>query len=66
VVTTEPSPDVAPVHDRMPLVLRPDEARLWLTGTLEQLAALAARPPVPLAAEPEQPAPAAPSQPTLF
>lgn len=68
VVTTEPSPDVAPVHDRMPLVLQPDEARLWLTGTLEQLAALAARPPVPLAAEPEQPAPApaAPSQPTLF
>lgn len=66
VVTTDPSPDVAPIHDRMPLVLQPDEAPLWLGGTLEQICALASRPSAPLAVEPE-PLPATPSsQPTLF
>lgn len=30
IVTTSPNADVAPVHDRMPLVLSPEEARIWL------------------------------------
>ena len=31
-VTTEPSPVVAPVHSRMPLALDADGAALWLVG----------------------------------
>lgn len=31
-VTTAPNECVAPVHDRMPLVLAPDEAGAWLSG----------------------------------
>ena len=30
IVTTAPNADVAPVHDRMPLVLSVEEARLWI------------------------------------
>ena len=30
VVTTEPNQFVAPVHNRMPLVLRPEELEVWL------------------------------------
>lgn len=30
VVTTQPNADVAPVHNRMPLVLGPGESRVWL------------------------------------
>ena len=30
IVTTEPNADVAPVHNRMPLVLGPGESRVWL------------------------------------
>ena len=30
VVTTAPNADVAPVHNRMPLVLAPGESRVWL------------------------------------
>ncbi|MCI9128901.1 MAG: SOS response-associated peptidase [Eggerthellaceae bacterium] len=37
IVTTRPNADVAPVHDRMPLVLTPDEARRWLAGDAEGL-----------------------------
>lgn len=32
VVTTAPNESVAPVHDRMPLILSRDEARTWLLG----------------------------------
>lgn len=30
IVTTEPNANVAPVHDRMPLVLGPSESSVWL------------------------------------
>lgn len=36
-VTTEPNAAVAPVHNRMPLVLGPGEPALWLTGVYEPL-----------------------------
>lgn len=36
-VTTEPNDVVAPVHNRMPLVLAPSEAKLWLCGTYAPL-----------------------------
>lgn len=32
IVTTAPAPDVAAVHDRMPVVLSPAEAARWLAG----------------------------------
>ena len=37
IVTTAPNAQVAPVHDRMPLVLGPGESRLWLAGEFERL-----------------------------
>ena len=37
-VTTDPNAAVAPVHDRMPLVLRPHEVSLWLSGGYQALA----------------------------
>lgn len=45
VVTTEPNRDMAAVHDRMPLVLAVDEARIWLdpAAPLELVARLADR-----------------------
>lgn len=45
VVTTAPNPDVAAVHDRMPLVLTVEEARIWLDRAtpLERIARLADR-----------------------
>lgn len=36
-VTTEPNDAVAPVHNRMPLVLGPGEAALWLRGVYAPL-----------------------------
>ena len=38
VVTTQPNAQVAPVHNRMPLVVRPDEAFTWLFGDYARLA----------------------------
>ncbi len=38
IVTTTPNHWVAPVHNRMPLVLGPGESRLWLEGDFEALA----------------------------
>lgn len=32
IVTTAPNAATAPVHDRMPLVLREDEVKSWLAG----------------------------------
>lgn len=34
IVTTAPNAAIAPVHDRMPLVLREDEVESWLAGDL--------------------------------
>ncbi len=49
IVTTAPNKAVAPVHDRMPLVLSPAEAARWLAGDARSLAdrsafALSSRP----------------------
>lgn len=38
VVTTAPNADVAPVHDRMPLVLGPGESHVWLGPDFAMLA----------------------------
>lgn len=51
VVTTRPSADVAPVHDRMPLVLGPGESAVWLGPGFAELAE---RPRPRLASEPER------------
>ena len=51
VVTTAPNASVAPVHDRMPLVLGPGESSVWLGP---EFAGLADRSNIALAAEPER------------
>lgn len=51
VVTTEPNASVAPVHDRMPLVLGPGESGVWLG---EDFAKLSSRDQVRLLANPER------------
>lgn len=51
VVTTEPNGAMAPIHDRMPLVLRPEEASAWLGP---DFAALADRTGVALEAQKEE------------
>lgn len=58
VVTTEPNGDVSPIHDRMPLVLTIDEARVWLDGAtpLSKLAELADRRDIHLEASTDEPA----------
>lgn len=38
IVTTQPNQSVASIHDRMPLILRPDEVRRWFAGELSSLA----------------------------
>ena len=40
VIVTEPSEQVRQVHDRMPVVMRPDQHREWLTGPPEAAAML--------------------------
>ena len=55
IVTTEPCPAVAPVHDRMPLLLLPDEVGVWLG---DDFPALADRSSFELAAAPERAKPA--------
>lgn len=64
VVTTEPNEAVAPIHDRMPLVLTPEEARVWLDPKTEAeaLACLADRSRVALCSEPMLPSQEAESQ----
>ena len=68
IVTTEPNAHVAPIHPRMPLVLRFEEVEAWLYGNYNDFAALADRSRVSLAAQPETPmqpasAGSAPTQP---
>ena len=63
VVTSEPNASVAPIHPRMPLVLRFEEVEAWLYG---DYATLADRSGISLAARPETPEPPAPAQLSLF
>lgn len=67
VVTTVPNQDVAPVHDRMPLVLTAEEAAMWLDPDtpLNQLALLADRSAMHLASHPVLPTPSEDAQLTL-
>ena len=51
VVTTSPNASVAPVHNRMPLVLGPGESGIWLGA---DFARLADRSAIHLVAEPER------------
>lgn len=51
IVTTAPNADIAPVHDRMPLVLGPGESGVWLGP---DFARLADRSGIQLATEPER------------
>lgn len=51
IVTTAPNADVAPVHDRMPLVLGPGESGVWLGP---DFARLAERSGIQLETEPER------------
>lgn len=51
IITTAPNADVAPVHDRMPLVLGPGESDVWLGP---EFARLADRGGIQLATEPER------------
>lgn len=37
-VTTEANTDMAPIHHRMPLIIRPDEVPFWLSADYQQLA----------------------------
>lgn len=45
IITTAPNESVAPVHDRMPLVLKQDQLRLWLESDDEALGLLQSVPP---------------------
>ncbi len=45
ILTTEPTHFLSALHDRMPLVLRPEERRLWLEGSLEEVRAWLAQLP---------------------
>ena len=51
IVTTEPNAAVAPVHNRMPLVLGPGESSIWLGADFARLADCSA---IHLIAEPER------------
>ncbi len=53
IVTTEPNKIVAPIHKRMPLVLRREEVSAWMEGDFESLAHLADRSAIELIAQPE-------------
>ena len=52
VVTTQPNATVFPIHNRMPLVLQPEEIPIWLYG---DFLGLADRSRVELSAEPQLP-----------
>ena len=40
IVTTDANEAIAPIHDRMPVILAPEEADTWLSGSLEEARAL--------------------------
>ena len=50
ILTTKANPSVCPLHDRMPVLLAPDEVCPWLLG--DNLAAILAREPFALTARP--------------
>lgn len=53
ILTTAANDVVEPIHDRMPVILEPDEEDTWLTGTPEEAAGvLDPHPPDPLEAYP--------------
>lgn len=59
IITTEPNDLVAPIHNRMPVVLTPENEALWLDNSLPQEAWLAALKPYPadlMRVEPANPA----------
>ncbi len=41
ILTTEPNETVAPIHDRMPVVLHPDDEDTWLRGSPDERETLA-------------------------
>lgn len=47
IVTRGADPVIAPVHDRMPLILSPDTHRAWLHGTADDAMAIAHTAPEP-------------------
>lgn len=53
IVTTTPNRWVSPVHDRMPLVLKPEEVSIWLRGRYKRLPD---RSDIALVAAPDDPA----------
>lgn len=63
IVTTAPNASVAPIHDRMPLVLTQRELPLWFGPNY---AMLADRSAITLTAQPEEPDALAPEQGSLF
>jgi len=40
IVTTDANEAIAPIHDRMPVILTPDDAEAWLSGSLDEARAL--------------------------
>lgn len=40
ILTTEPNSLMAPIHDRMPVILRPEDEALWLNRTVQEPADL--------------------------
>jgi putative SOS response-associated peptidase YedK len=55
-IAAEPGDDVAPFHDRQPIVLDADKARLWLDLATDTAPILGAAAPGTLIADPPQPA----------
>jgi len=37
ILTTEPNETVRLVHDRMPVILKPEDEKLWLAGSIEEI-----------------------------
>ena len=46
ILTTEPNDSVAPIHDRMPLLLSHEQVRPWLVDAGAALELLCSRPPL--------------------
>lgn len=55
IITTEAGPDLADLHDRMPVILEPDQLAAWLTGPSEDTSLLRQAPPETLYRVPVDP-----------
>lgn len=66
IVTTQPNANVAPIHQRMPLVLAFEEAPVWLEGEIADLAPLADRSAFPLTSILDRPRRTSSEQLSLF